>query len=100
MVKREKITDNAYKVIMEEKITFDNSGALVREIFHLMEEGIKTIVVDMTKIGFIDLTGMRVLFNSTKRMREHKGEIILYSPKESITRLLEYSNLRNHFEIV
>ena len=67
----------------------DAESALVR----LVDEGRRSIVVDLTDATFIDSTMLRVLLNVSKRLRPGGGELLVVCSEHNIRKIFEITLL-------
>lgn len=64
---------------------------LGRERYHL--------IVDMTKVSFLDSTGLGVLVGCLKRVRAHEGSLLLVCSEERILKVFKITGLTHVFPI-
>ena len=62
-------------------------------------EDVGHVVIDFSKINYIDSTGIGELVGYLVRFREQSRKMILVNPSERITRLLEVAQLAREFPI-
>ena len=55
--------------------------------------------LDLRDVPFMDSSGLRVLLDVTDRMRRRGGDLVLVAPTAPVIRLLELSQLDDHFTI-
>ena len=70
-----------------------------QRITELVDQGISQIVVDLSRIEYLDSTGLGVLVGALKRLREKEGELRLVHPTPRVMRVLEVTRLVNVFQI-
>jgi anti-sigma B factor antagonist len=70
-----------------------------RELVRLVDEGKRSIVVDLTDATFIDSTMLRVLLNVSKRLRPGGGELIVVCSEQNIRKIFEITLLDRVFSI-
>ena len=75
------------------------SPNLKETIIKLLKEGSIYLLINLTKVGYMDSTGLGVLVGSLKRVREHKGEIGLISPHPRVQKILDITDLVTIFKI-
>ena len=71
-----------------------------RELVRLVDEGKRSIVVDLTDATFIDSTMLRVLLNVSKRLRPGGGELLVVCHEHNIRKIFEITLLDRVFAIV
>jgi anti-sigma B factor antagonist len=65
-----------------------------------IHHGRKTVVLDLSKVEFIDSTGLSVLLNGLRRITRADGRLILVCENPTVLRLFEITRLDSTFEIV
>jgi anti-sigma B factor antagonist len=70
-----------------------------RELLRLVEDGRRSIVVDLTEATFIDSTMLRVLLNVSKRLRPGGGELLVVCSEHNIRKIFEITLLDRVFAI-
>jgi anti-sigma B factor antagonist len=70
-----------------------------RELLRLVDEGRRSIVVDLTDATFIDSTMLRVLLNVSKRLRPGGGELLVVCSEHNIRKIFEITLLDRVFTI-
>ena len=70
-----------------------------RELVRLVDEGKRSIVVDLTDATFIDSTMLRVLLNVSKRLRPGGGELLVVCHEHNIRKIFEITLLDRVFTI-
>jgi anti-sigma B factor antagonist len=72
---------------------------LGRRLLGLAEEGKVHVVVDLSRVTFLDSTGIGVLVNALRQLRKRKGALVLVCPTERILRPFQISGLVGHLRI-
>ena len=73
---------------------------LIREkIRKLWEEKKKAILVDMTKVSYIDSSGLGLLVETRQEMEKYRGEIRLFGLTSDVQKVFELTRLNNFFSI-
>lgn len=62
-------------------------------IFDTVALGHKAIVLDMSKVTFVDSSGLRVLIGHLNDLKHIEGSLRIESPSRAVEQLLEYSGL-------
>ena len=57
------------------------------------------LVLDLSQLGFVDSSGLRVLISAQHQLADHGGTLVLRSPSETVRRLLEITGLVDHITI-
>jgi anti-sigma B factor antagonist len=63
------------------------------ELHRLVEEGSRTLVVDLTGVTFLDSSALGVLVGTLKRLREREGELRIVEPRPTVRRAFEVTSL-------
>ena len=71
---------------------------LSEELENVTSEGATNVVLVLAGLGFIDSSGLRVLIAADRDLREQGGRLVLRSPSDTVTRLLEITGLLDHLE--
>jgi anti-sigma B factor antagonist len=72
---------------------------LREQLIDLVSGGSYDIVVDMTKVEFLDSTGLGVLVGGLKRVRAHDGSLRLVCTQERILKIFRITGLTKVFPI-
>lgn len=72
---------------------------LRERLVELVGEGHHNLVVDMTKVEFLDSTGLGVLVGGLKRVRAHEGTLALVCNQERILKIFRITGLTKVFPI-
>ncbi len=72
---------------------------LREKLVELVGEGHYQIIVDMTKVEFLDSTGLGVLVGGLKRVRSHDGSLSLVCNQERILKIFRITGLTKVFPI-
>lgn len=70
------------------------TAPLLREgLLRLLDDGAGDVTLDMSRLDFIDSTGLSVLVGAYKRAQENGRSIVLRAPRPSARKVLEISGL-------
>ncbi len=72
---------------------------LREKLVELVSDGHYRIMVDMTKVEFLDSTGLGVLVGGLKRVRSHDGTLGLVCNQERILKIFRITGLTKVFPI-
>ena len=72
---------------------------LREQLIGLVGDGHHRIIVDMTKVDFLDSTGLGVLVGGLKRIRSHEGSLALVCNAERILKIFRITGLTKVFPI-
>jgi anti-sigma B factor antagonist len=86
-------------VELEGEVDVYTAPQLKQQMISLLESGAKELVVDLTKVDYLDSTALGVLIGGLKRMREVDGNMVLVCPSPRIRRVFEITGLDKIFDI-
>ena len=72
---------------------------LKQEVDRLAEGGSTHVVLDLSRLAFIDSSGLRVVISAHRDMADRGGQLTLRSPSDTAQRLLEITGLVDHITI-
>ena len=70
------------------EVDIASAPALAEALNDALATGARRVVVDLSGLGFMDLSGLRVLTSSIRRARETGARIVLANPSSSVRRLV------------
>ena len=63
------------------------------------EGSIRTLVLDVGGLRFIDSSGLRVIISAHKEMTARSGRLVLRAPTDTTRRLLDITGLADHITV-
>lgn len=72
---------------------------LKSRILDKIDAGLYNIIIDLTKVDFIDSSGLGVLVGGLKRVSPHKGKIIIVINRNNIMKIFNITGLDKVFNI-
>ena len=78
----------------------DNGAAIVEVVTDALQQKIKTCIVDISGLRYINSSGIGVLIIILTKFRNKDGEVYLMKPSESVQKLLVITKLNAIFQIV
>ncbi len=84
---------------IEGEVDVYTSPQLKHDLVQMAERGVKQIVINLSKVEYLDSTGLGVLIGGLKRMRENGGNLSLVGPGMRIQRIFEITGLNKIFDI-
>ena len=91
--------DSQHEVRLLGELDLGTAPQLRDELDRLAADGAKLVTVDLSDLAFIDSTGLSVLINALKRIREQGGDMALRSPTPGTRKVLEITGLTEVFSI-
>ena len=86
-------------VALSGELDMANADAVAEVLDGLVDDGRRSIVVDLTDATFIDSTMLRVLLNVSKRLRPGGGELLVVCHEHNIRKIFEITLLDRVFTI-
>lgn len=75
------------------------SPEMKEELYKLLEEKPKSIVIDCSELNYIDSTGLSILIGLLKRQKEHGGDVQLLSLQPHVRKIFNITSLDKVFGI-
>jgi len=92
--------DDGVPVIqLEGEVDVYTAPQLKQQIIAALEAGSKQMVVDLSKVDYLDSTALGVMIGGLKRIRETDGDMVLVCPSPRIRRVFEITGLDKIFGI-
>ncbi len=89
-----------YTVTVRGELDVATSPALRGELHSLVEQGARSIRLDLSGTTFIDSSGLGVLVGALKRLREAEGETITLSGmQDQVRKVFEITGLTTLFAV-
>jgi anti-sigma B factor antagonist len=86
---------------MEGDLIGDEVGPIIAELVSdSVEEGIKTMVIDLDKVRYISSSGLGLLITLLTKMKNAGGELFLTAPSEHVKKLLLITKLNGIFTVL
>lgn len=86
-------------VLPDEEIEVYNISEIKEVLFDIIEKGNRRLVMDMSRVEYIDSSGLGVLVSVLKKVKHAEGKLVLISPKSSVKQILSLTNLDKVFNI-
>ena len=86
-------------VLPDEEIEVYNISEIKEVLFDIIEKGNRKLIMDMSKVEYIDSSGLGVLVSVLKKVKVSEGKLVLISPKSSVKQILSLTNLDKVFNI-
>ena len=90
---------NVPLIELEGEVDVYTAPQLKQQLVTLLEAGNVTMVVDLTKVEYLDSTALGILIGGLKRSRERDGNLPLICPSPRIRRVFEITGLDKIFDI-
>ena len=87
---------NDVKVVqIEGELDTGSSPEAQQQLDQLREQGVKKILLDMTKLDFISSAGLRVVLATAQELKQAGGDLRVCSLNESIKEVFDISGFSN-----
>ena len=73
------------------------ANSLNNELHHLIDHGRKSVIVDLTKVGLMNSTGLGLLIGGYTALRNAGGRLCLAGANENIQTLIRITKLNTIF---
>lgn len=84
---------------IEGEVDVYTAPQLKQDIVEIAERGVKHLIINLSKVEYLDSTGLGVLIGGLKRLREGEGNLVLVGPGMRILRIFEITGLDKIFDI-
>jgi anti-sigma B factor antagonist len=86
-------------VTVDGQLIVGNRHELKQKVTEALEAGERKFLIDFTKTGYIDSSGLGVLVSLSRRIREADGDLRLAGLNEDLRTLFELTKLDTLFDI-
>jgi anti-sigma B factor antagonist len=98
-IETQTLDDGLPVIRLEGEVDVYTAPQLKQAMIALLGKGAKRIVIDLTKVEYLDSTALGVLIGGLKRLREADGNLLLICPSARIKRVFEITGLDKIFEM-
>jgi Ca-activated chloride channel homolog len=92
-------TTTVFKLTLPQKIDIDNSDDIWIYLKTLVAGGAQKIYIDLSKVSYIDSSGIGVFINTAKLIRKHKGDIVMSNVSDEIKNIFKVIRLEDFITI-
>jgi anti-sigma B factor antagonist len=78
----------------------DNGAAVVEVVTNAIQEQVRTCIIDISELRYINSSGIGVLITILTKFRNKGGEVYLMKPSENVQKLLVITKLNAIFQII
>lgn len=94
------IADGCTVVELRGELDVSNADDLRERLLAIIgEDRTSSLILDLSRLSFMDSTGISVLVAAERRAHELGGTISLADPQKIVARVLHFTNLDRHFRI-
>lgn len=92
------LTHNGDRIIVVGEIDAHTSADFAARLDPLPGSG--NVHLDLSGVGFIDSSGLRVIIGAHQRAEDANRKLLLEQPSRAIERIIEVSGLSDHLHVV
>jgi anti-sigma B factor antagonist len=95
------VKDNNLIIRLSGDLIGEDNGASVLEIAtNAIQQQVMTCIIDISKLRYINSSGIGVLITILTKFRNKGGEVYLMKPSENVQKLLVITKLNAIFQII
>lgn len=84
---------------MDGEVDLSNAAGLRDHLIDQVQQANYNLAVDLSRVEFMDSSGLAVLISGLRRTKEHDGSLVLVAPTASVKRVLSITGLDKVFDI-
>jgi anti-sigma B factor antagonist len=101
MIFEQEIKDNSLIIRLSGDLIGEDNGARILDIVNnAIQEKVLTGIIDISKLRYINSSGIGVLITILTKFRNKGGEVYLMKPSENVQKLLVITKLNAIFQII
>src|SRR4051794_41228941 len=82
-------------VLVEGEVDIATAARLISVLNSSVAEAVKSVVVDLTRVGFMDSTGLALLINANRRLSMRRKGFAVVCPPGPLWRVFEITDMIN-----
>ncbi|MBF0566275.1 MAG: STAS domain-containing protein [Nitrospirae bacterium] len=86
-------------IVLSGEIDMYTSPKLREKLLHLVKKEATPVIVDLSKVTYIDSSGIATFVESFKRMKSYEGKLQLVSIPDRVMNIFNFSKLDKVFEM-
>jgi anti-anti-sigma factor len=94
------VADGLVRVALKGELDLSTVNKVEEELESLEAGGAKLIVLDMSRLTFLDSTGLRCLVTADQRARDAGGRLVLVRGPDAVQRVFTITRLEERLEMV
>lgn len=99
MIDQITVLNKQVKIILSGKIYVDEATLIREKVFPYIENGMIEFVINMSKVEYIDSSGLGVLVAIQKRVLQHSGGVTIEGLSGDVKELFELTSLNKVFNL-
>lgn len=101
MIFEQEIKENALILRLSGDLIGEDNGAnILDKVNSAIQDNILTCIIDISKLRYINSSGIGVLITILTKFRNKGGEVYLMKPSETVQKLLVITKLNAIFQII
>jgi anti-sigma B factor antagonist len=92
-------TEHPEILTLEGEIDFHRSATIGTDLRSLIQKKPKKLVIDLSKVPYIDSSGLALLIDAMRKVEAYRGKLYLVGMQESVRVIFETSRLDQAFRI-
>ncbi len=97
---REEKFDHNMVVALNGRLDFVSARDFEERLLAAIDDGVKTLVIDVSQLEYISSTGLRVFIIAAKEIRAKGGDLLFTGVGPTIKKILEISGFTKLFKVV
>jgi anti-sigma B factor antagonist len=85
--------DGVELVLVEGEVDIATASKLISVLNSSVAEAIKSVIVDLTRVGFMDSTGLALLINTRRRLSLRRKGFAVVCPPGQLRRVFEITDM-------
>jgi anti-sigma B factor antagonist len=85
--------DGIEMVLVEGEVDIATAARLISVLNSSVAEAIKSVIVDLTRVGFMDSTGLALLINANRRLSLRRKGFAVICPPGPLRRVFEITDM-------
>ena len=101
MIFEKEVRDNLLVLRLSGDLIGEDNGAnIIEKVNNAIQENIRVCIIDISKLRYINSSGIGVLITILTKFRNKGGEVYLMKPSETVQKLLVITKLNAIFQII
>jgi anti-sigma B factor antagonist len=92
--------DGLVRIALKGELDLSTVGKVQDELNRVEAGSPSVLVLDLSKLTFLDSTGLRCLVTADQRAREQKRRLVIVRGPEAVQRVFTITRLEDHLEMV
>jgi anti-anti-sigma factor len=85
--------DGVEMVLVEGEVDIASASRLISVLNSSVAEALKSVIVDLTQVGFMDSTGLALLINANRRLMLRRKGFAVICPPGPLRRVFEITDM-------